>query len=266
MLHAVSFPTSWNQADAQLESQARDSRTLFLPFHGYLHLGFARSRVVFNPAPSFFSTPILAGRSVDQVSTHQDVTDPEQTEVSKLLADPTRPDLGRCLAALGVSHILLAHQSDWAQLRPLETRGDMRVIRAWPDLTLLALRNPGAPAMTAPADAISPCPAGLRPLASRRTSPVGLKLLAAVPPGRRLVLGLPDAFDWHRLGSTVSFGPWAAYARIYLVAIGGMLLVLVSGLVVLVRSSRTPSPPRRLPKKGPPRPEAERPSELQSLS
>lgn len=239
-LHAVSFPASWNQANALLESQARDSRTLFLPFHGYLHLGFARSRVVYNPAPSFFATPILAGRSVDQNPAHQDVSDPEQTELNALLAHPARPDLGRCLAALGVSHILLAHESDWARLRTLETRQDMRVVRAWPDLTLLALRNPGAPAMTAPAGALGPCPAGLRPLASRRTSPVGLKLLAPVPPGRRLVLGLPDAFAWHRHGSTVSFGPWPSYARVYLVALGGMLLVLLSGLVLLVRSSVSP--------------------------
>jgi hypothetical protein len=250
-LHAVGFPASWNQANALLESQARDSRTLFLPFHGYLHLSFARSRVVFNPAPSFFATPILAGRSVDQVSTHQDVSDPEQTKVATLLADPTRPDLGRCLAALGVSHILLAHESDWRRLRVLSARPDMRVIGSWPDLTLLALRNPGSWAMTAPAAGGGRCPAGLEPLPSRRTSPVRLELLSAVPTGRRLVLGLPDSSAWRRHGDVVTFGPWPSYARVYLWAIAGMALVLLSGLVVLIRLVRPSDRARQLPRQLP---------------
>jgi hypothetical protein len=239
-LHAVSFPASWNQASAVLESEAANSRTLFLPFHGYLHLGFARSRVVYNPAPSFFATPILSGRSVDQNPAHQDVSDPEQTEVTALLANPARPDLGRCLAALGVSHVLLAHESDWAPFRRLETRVDMRVVRSWPGLTLLALRSPGAAAMSAPAGAKRSCPTGLEPLASRRTSPVRLQLLAPVPPGRRLVLGLPDSFAWSRHGNTVAFGPWPSYRRVYLWAIAGLALVILSGLVLVVRSSRRP--------------------------
>lgn len=240
-LHPVSFPASWNQANDVLESQARDSRTLFLPFHGYLHLGFARSRVVYNPAPSFFSVPILAGRSVDQNPAHQDVSDPEQTEVNALLAHPTQPNLGRCLTALGVSHILLAHESDWRRLRGLEARADMRVVRGWPDLTLLALRDPGTPAMSARTSGAGRCPQGLTPLPSRRASPVRLELHAAVPPGRSLVLGLPDAFAWHRERAAVLFGPWPAYRRVYLWAIGGMALVLLSGLVAALKRKGRPT-------------------------
>jgi hypothetical protein len=246
-LHPVSFPASWNQAASVLRSRAPNSRTLFLPFHGYLHLDFARSPVVYNPAEFFFSTPILAGRSVDQDPGHQDVSDPEQTEVTALLANPARSDLGRCLAALGVSHVLLAHQADWSRLRPLETRSDMRVVRAWRDLTLIALSRPGAPAMSAPATATGPCPTGLRPLASRWISPVRLQLLAHVPPGRRLVLGVPDAFDWHRKGNVVAFGPWPAYRRVYLWAIGGLVVVVLTGLWLLVRARRRSRPPRRAP-------------------
>ena len=231
-LHPVSFPASWNQANTLLESDARNSRTLFLPFHGYLHLGFARSRVVYNPAEFFFSTPILAGRSVDQNPAHQDVNDPEQNEVNALLADPTRPNLGRCLASLGVSHVLLAHESDWYRLAVLEQRSDMRVVRNWPDLTLLALRHPGGAAMTAPVATGGGCPTGLEPLRSKRLSPVRLELLAPVPAGRRLVLGLPDAFAWTRRGNTISFGPWPSYRRVYIWGFGGLALVILSGLVL----------------------------------
>jgi hypothetical protein len=233
-LHAVSFPVSWQQADAVLRQQARDSRTLFLPFHGYLHLDFARSRVTYNPAVWYFSTPILAGRSVDQNPSHQDVRDPEQNEVNALLVHPAAPDLTRCLAALGISHILLAHEADWGRLRALERRPDVRVVRSWSNLTLVALRQPGALAMTVPENAAGRCPGDLRPLASRLASPVRLELLAPVPTGRRLVLGVPDAFDWRRSGREVRFTPWPAYRRVYLIAIGGWALVMFSGLVALV--------------------------------
>ena len=233
-LHAVQFPSSWKQAAALLRSQAADSRTLFLPFQGYLKLGFARSRVVYNPAPSYFSTPILTGRWVDQDPSHQDVSDPEQNEVRALLADPSRPDLARCLAALGVGHVLLAHEADWTRLRALEARGDMRIEASWPDLTLLALRQPGALAMTAPAGAGGSCPQGLQPLPARLVSPVRLHLLATVPAGRRLVLGLPDAPKWRRVGDDVVFTPWPSYRRVYLIAIGGFVLVVVAGVVAFV--------------------------------
>jgi hypothetical protein len=249
-LHAVRFPASWNQASALLRARAPNSRTLFLPFFGYLHLNFARSPVVYNPAPSFFATPILAGRSVDQDPAHQDVSDPEQTELTTLLLDPTQPNLGRCLAALGVSHVLLAHEANWTSLQPLEHRPDVQVVRQWSDLTLLALRRPGSPAMTAPATANEPCPSGLRPLASRWLSPVRLRLLAPVPAGRRLVLGVPDASSWHREGDQVTFAPWPDYRRVYLWGFGGLALVLVSGLVVLVLERRRPPRSRSTPPDG----------------
>jgi hypothetical protein len=249
-LHAVEFPVSWTQAAALLRSRVPNSRTLFLPFHGYLHLGFARSPVVYNPAQSFFPTPILAGRSVDQSPGHQDVSDPEQNEVAALLADPSRPDLGRCLAALGVSDVLLAHEADWTSLRRLERRTDMRVVRHWPDLTLLTLRRPGSPVMTVPATATGPCPRGLVPLAFRRLSPVRLELLAPVPAGRRLVLGVPDAFSWHREGDKVAFSPWPDYRRVYIWALGGLALVVVTGLLMLVRERRRPRRSRSTPRNG----------------
>jgi hypothetical protein len=234
-LHAVSFPASWSEADPLL---ARSARTLFLPFHGYLHLSFTHARVTYNPAPSFFSTPILASRAVDQDPAHQDVQDPEQTEVTALLADPGHPGVARCLAALGIADVLIAHEADWRTVTWLQRAPGLRVVRRWPELTLLALAHPGADAMTAPAGARGPCPGGLAPLRSRLASRVRLQLLAPVPAGRRLVLGLPDAESWRQHGAAVTFTPWPAYRRVYLAAGGGWLLVLVAGVAFVVRRRR----------------------------
>jgi hypothetical protein len=48
------------------------------------------------------------------------------------------------------------------------------------------------------------------------------------------VLGLPDASKWRRVGDDVVFTPWPSYRRVYLIAIGGAVVLLVSGLVVFV--------------------------------
>jgi hypothetical protein len=237
-LRPVSFPASWSEADAILRERAANARTLFLPFHGYLHLGFAHARVTYNPAPQFFSTPILASRRVDSDPAHQDVLDPEQTRIEQLLADPSRPDLARCLAALGIAHVLLAHEADWRTQRFLDHTPGFVVTRTWPDLTLISLRRPGALAMTAPATSGGPCPVGLSPLSSHLISPVRLRLLAPVVPGRRLVLGLPDADQWKRTGNDVVFRAWPRYRTVYIVAAAGWLVVLSGGIAVFLLGRR----------------------------
>ena len=239
-LHSVHFPSSWHAADQILKRDAATSRTLFLPFHGYLHLGFARSRVTYNPAPGYFSTPILASRAVTTNPALNDTDDAQELALRPLLANPTAPAVGRCLAALGVSHVLLAHEADWRSVAAIASRPDMRVVGRWPELTLLALRAPGAAAMTAPAAEGGPCPAGIRPLPSRWDSRVHLHLQAPVPPGRRLLLGVPEPQRWSRAGADITFTRWPAYRRIYVAGIAGWLVVLgVAGFSV-ARARRRP--------------------------
>lgn len=244
-LHSVQFPVSWQAADRILARHAASSRTLFLPFHGYLHLGFARSRVTYNPAPAYFSTPILSSRSVSPDPRLNDVSDPQERLVESLLADPLAPRVGRCLAALGVSHILLAHEADWRAVSAIALRPDVRVVAAWPNLTLLSLRRPGAATMTAPAAAGGTCPAGLQPLPSRWQTPAHLRLAAAVPPGRRLVLGVPRPAQWRVQGADVRFAAWPAYRRIYAIGLAGWLVVIGGALAAAVVHRRDAFRPRR---------------------
>jgi hypothetical protein len=225
-----------------LRREASGSRTLFLPFHGYLNLDFAHSRVTYNPAPAFFSTPILSSRSVTTDPEFDDAVDPEGATVALALDSGPDAPVGDCLASLGVSHIALAHQADWRDLAWLERHRDLTVVGRWQDLTLLRLRHPGALAMTAPAGTHGDCPEGLRPLAAERAGPAYLRLAAPVPVGRRLVLGVPAASAWSVHGARAEFSRWPAYRRIYIAGAAGWSVVLGTGAVVLRRRRNRGTP------------------------
>jgi hypothetical protein len=236
-LRPVHYPRSWSQAGAILAGETHGARTAFLPWHGYLSLGFAHDAVVLNPAPGFFSVPVVASRSVTPDPALDDAAGADDGALRAILDAGPGHAAARCLAALGISHVLLAHEADWRSAAWLAREPGLTVRARWPDLTLLALRRPGAPAMTVAAGTGGRCPRGLRPLPSRRTSTTTLRLDAPVPAGRRLVLGLPEARRWRVDGAAARYGPWSAYRRIYALA-GTGLILLLGGAAWRLRADR----------------------------
>jgi hypothetical protein len=245
-LGTSAVPASWSAADRVLRDEASGSRTLFLPWHGYFAHGFAQHRVVANLAPAFFSTPILASRSVGEGAEHEDASDPAEARVAALLAGGPRPGLARGLAALGVSHVLLAREADWGRWRFLERAPGFAVERRWRGLTLLRLRRPGGLIMTRDGG----------PLPVRRLSATHLRLDARAPAGVRL--GLPAAGRWRVDGRDVRYAPWAAYRRNYLLGALALLLVAAGAATRRPRSRRAPRPSARPASRWPARPPARR--------
>ena len=138
-----SYPASWTEARSMLQREASSSNTLFLPWHGYLALSFAHGRVVSNPAPSFFDTPVLASRSVGEGPAAADNSDPRDAAVAALLARGAQlHSLGACLATLGVSHVLVADDADAARYSFLTRQSDLVVERRWTDLVLYRNTHP----------------------------------------------------------------------------------------------------------------------------
>ena len=138
-----SYPASWTEARSVLEREASSSNTLFLPWHGYLALSFAHGRVVSNPAPSFFGTPVLASRSVGEGAAAADNSDPRDAAIAALLARGAQlSSLGACLATLGVSHVLVADDADAARYSFLTRQSDLVVERRWSDLVLYRNTHP----------------------------------------------------------------------------------------------------------------------------
>jgi hypothetical protein len=222
------FPASWSQADRVLEQRARQSRTLFLPWHGYFALGFAHGRVVGNLGPSFFQTPMLASRAVGDEPATNDTSDPTEGYVRSLLArGASVPRFAGCLAGLGVHYVVLAHETDWRRYSFLERRADVAVVRRWPDLTLYRLRSAGSIVMSAPPGPVT-CATPVRPVGLRRLSPVRYEFTSDPPRTGQLVVGLPQAAHWKREGDAVAFTRWPAYRRNYLLGFLGALIAAAS--------------------------------------
>ena len=214
------FPSSWEQADQRLQREAAGSRTLFLPWHGYFALGFAHGRVVGNPAPSFFETPILSSRSVGEGRGGADESDPVERRVTSLLNGPRQQrNLGSCLAPLGVTHVLLAKEADWQRYRFLDRSRDLVAVARWPDLVLYRSTAPAGLVMSAGSNRTASCSSRLEPLAARKLSPVHYRLTAS-PPHGRVVLGLVKPSKWQQRGRELTFQSWSSYRRNYLVGLG----------------------------------------------
>ena len=230
-LETSHYPASWQQANDRLESEASHSQTLFLPWHGYLSLGFADGRVVANPAPSYFKTPVLASRSVGEGLDAADTSDPVDQYVARLLARGDRTvNLSRCLASIGVTHVLLAKEADWERYRFLDRRRDLVAVQRWPDLVLYRSQAPAGLIMTGPA-AHKPCGGRLEPLKFDKRSPVRYKLASTPPADSTLALGLPQSSKWQLEGRELKFERWNAYRRNYLLGLAGTLIFLVSAVL-----------------------------------
>ncbi len=221
-LHTSRYPVAWTQADSYLTRVAQNSRTLVLPFHGYLGLSFAHDRVVANPAASYFRTPTLVSRSVGGP---EDQSDAEQAQVEALLASATgRTDFTACLASLGVSRVLLLHQADWTAYAALARRPGISLERSWPGVTLYRSDQPTSLVMARTRRGHG-C-ADWTPIPAARSGALGIHLLASPPRGAALRVELPDSGAWQRNGArSFTYGGWGVYERNYVL---GLLLFLLA--------------------------------------
>ncbi|HZU19950.1 MAG TPA: polyprenol monophosphomannose synthase [Gaiellaceae bacterium] len=249
-MHTSSYPAAWRDARAVLDREAASSNTLFLPWHGYFALSFAHGREVANPASSFFDTPMIASRSLGSGEA-ADNSDPREAALTALLArGPHLSTLGACLAAFGISHVLVAHEDDASRFAFLRRQKDLVVERSWPGMTLFRNTHPtGLVLQTRGTPTEDPCAAHVAPLALRVHSPAHLELAAAPARGTRLVLaesfssawrldgasgsplagGAETAFTSDGRSTSMSFATAAWNERAYAIGLLAFLLVLVTG-------------------------------------
>lgn len=131
------YPASWFAVDRLLQRDQEDFATLFLPWHQYIYLAFAKT-VISNPAEQFFSKPIIAGDNMEFGPIYTQSTRPESKYVEQTIlkhkADFLTKDgkgvlsLGRTLLPLKIKYIIMAKDSDAFNYTFVENSQDMQLV------------------------------------------------------------------------------------------------------------------------------------------
>ena len=131
------YPSGWYAADRVLAADPSPGRTLFLPWHEYMSLSFVRNEnsVVASPAPSFFSTPVLVSAD-PEVPGIAPPTDPEQKEVSDLVAAGNAGRWAQVLATHHIKYLLLAREVDWSSYTYLDNQPGLVLVGDYSSIVL----------------------------------------------------------------------------------------------------------------------------------
>lgn len=136
-IHPSAYPAGWYAADRALSADPQPGRAVFLPWHGYLALSFVQNsnRVVANPAPDFFLTPVVASEDLE-IPGIRAPTDTDQVMLSDLVAKAGQGNWSSQLAARGFKYVLLAREVDWQSYDYLDRQPDLVLVKDYGSIEL----------------------------------------------------------------------------------------------------------------------------------
>ncbi len=136
-IHPSSYPAGWYAVDRAVSADPHPGRVVFLPWHGYLALSFVQNsnRVVANPAPDFFSTPVVASEDLE-IPGIRAPTDVDQVMVSDLVAKAGQGNWSSQLAARGFKYVLLAREVDWQSYDYLDHQPNLVLVKDYGSIEL----------------------------------------------------------------------------------------------------------------------------------
>jgi hypothetical protein len=131
------YPAGWYEVDRIVAADPHPGRVLFLPWHLYLSLSFVRNvnSVVANPAPHFFSVPVVTNQNAEIIGLPPP-DDPEQVALAHLVAQGATIDWASPLAARDIKYVILAREVDWRAYRYLEYQPDLVQVGEYGSLVL----------------------------------------------------------------------------------------------------------------------------------
>jgi hypothetical protein len=131
------YPAGWYAADRVLTTDPHPGRVLFLPWHLYLSLSFVRNvdSIVANPAPQFFSVPVVISQNAEIIGIPPP-DDPAQVTFARLVGQGATNDWGKTLAAENIKYVILAREVDWRAYRYLENQPNLVQVGDYGSLVL----------------------------------------------------------------------------------------------------------------------------------
>jgi hypothetical protein len=109
-LHPADYPTSWELVERVTSQDPKDGGILVLPWHAYLGFAWDRDQIVHQPAPLYFSRPVLAATSLEFGAVTLPGEDPwsQAAEPAVVGPDPLAPSLPK----LGIRYVLVFKVGD----------------------------------------------------------------------------------------------------------------------------------------------------------
>jgi hypothetical protein len=141
-LKSVQYPSGWAQAAEKLENVPDDTKILVLPWHMYLHVGFA-DRVVANPTKYYFTQDMIVGNN----SELKGVPPVNQDELYAYINNELLPqrnkvtDAGTQLSKYGVKYVLLLKEADYKTYGWVLKQTDLTVVEDNDSLTLYKINE-----------------------------------------------------------------------------------------------------------------------------
>ncbi len=145
-LRPADYPKSWFEVDRLLVNDQAEFKALFLPWHQYIYLAFAKT-VIVNPADQFFHKPIIAGDNIEFGSIYTQSTRSEskyieadilgsQGKFVKIKGKPPELSLGEKLNHLNIKYIIMAKESDAFNYTFVQNSPDIKLVYDSPELAV----------------------------------------------------------------------------------------------------------------------------------
>jgi hypothetical protein len=135
-LRAANYPHDWYMAKQILSSSPQKGKTLFLPWHQYLKLGFA-GRIVANPAEAFFGSKVIASHDPEYANLGPDQAFTESFDVqTKILGYDKQASFAEHLLKANINYVLLINEFDYSDYSYLNSQPGLQTIYRGKDLTL----------------------------------------------------------------------------------------------------------------------------------
>jgi hypothetical protein len=139
-LRTNEYPADWYAMNERLSREA-SSRVLFLPWHQYMHFGFA-GRTIANPAPRFFDGKLIAGDNAEIGLIERQVFSPQSAQVERMLADAqSGKDISAQLYELQIEYVLLSKNADWQDYDYLNKQPGLQLISETDTLQLYRISH-----------------------------------------------------------------------------------------------------------------------------
>lgn len=136
-LQAADYPTSWYAVNDQLNKSGDNARSLFLPWHLYMHTSFA-GRIIANPAPKFFDTPMVVSGDPEfgGAAYAQPTVATRRIEAALKDTKANSKSFTATLSSLGIQYVVLSKESDYQKYDFLDRQPGLQKVADYREMSL----------------------------------------------------------------------------------------------------------------------------------